>query len=165
MTGVREYSGMYKVGLILYYFKKQHLFIINQPPFLFVLRSQRTGKLASKCKTFVEYTRRALKKMGYVEDQVSTILSLLSAHTLISAHSCFFPSIIPEVAHNKLITPAPAIRPIYACRSANYAHKPLKTRPPGTTIWSVSRRLDIHGNWSRDFTVSSDLLHCFSTSQ
>ncbi|XP_072016360.1 probable methyltransferase-like protein 25 [Amphiura filiformis] len=34
-------------------------------------RQQRTGKLASKCANFVDYTRKALKKMGYKEDKLS----------------------------------------------------------------------------------------------
>ena len=44
--------------------------------------------------------------------------------------SIIFPT-IPQLAPNK---PVPAIMPIYSCTSANYAHKPLKTRPPGTNI-------------------------------
>ena len=73
--------------------------------------------------------------------------------------SMFF-SIIPQVEPNKRSTPVPVIRPICSGRFVNYAHKPLKTRPPGTNIWSVSMCFDIYRDWSHDFTVSSDLLHC-----
>ena len=49
-------------------------------------------------------------------------------------------------------------------RSANYAHKPLKTRPQAQ-IFDLYLCLDIYGDPSCDFTVSSDLLRSFSTSQ
>ena len=100
-----------------------------------------------------------------MENKLTTVLSLLSAHALISAHPCFFP-IIPQVEPNK--RPPLHLRLCLlfcSCRSTNYAHKPLKTRPRGTHISSVCMRLDIYGDRSRDFIVSSDLLHCFSTSQ
>ena len=55
----------------------------------------------------------------------------LSAHVLISSHPCFSP-INPQVAPNRY--------PPLHLRSANYAHKPLKTRPPGThTAWFYSK--------------------------
>ena len=73
-----------------------------------------------------------------------TVLSLLRAHALISAHPCFFNKSTSMIAPNKHLA---VIRPICSCRSANYTHKPLKTRSPGT-----------HIVW---FYRSSDILHCF----
>ena len=50
--------------------------------------------------------------------------------------------------------PCPNKRPpICSCRSTNYAHKPLKTRPSGTNIWSVSMRFDIYGDLSIDHMI------------
>ena len=46
---------------------------------------------------------------------------------------------------------------LFALVDLPHAHKPLKTRPPGTIFVSISvyMRLDIYGDRSHDFTVSS----------
>ena len=79
------------------------------------------------------FTARGLHRVRpNVQDMSSTVLSLLSAHALISAHPCFSSSIIPQVE--------PIKRPPLHLRLGLFGlvDPPimpiLKTRPPGTHI-------------------------------